>query len=152
YFTATDTMRPAGTNWVFNHPFFILLNVAVGGNWPGYPDGTTVFPQQMKIDYMRVYQAPDTAERFEATFVDNVAGWQRVYLPFDTFTRSAVQPVNAPNDGLTLTAVQGYRFDIVSEAPVCKACAAAPAQTGAFYLDDVRQTAIFKFYLPIIRR
>ena len=37
--------------------FFILLNVAVGGNWPGAPDASTVFPQQMQVDYIRVYQA-----------------------------------------------------------------------------------------------
>ncbi len=42
--------------WVFDHDFFILLNVAVGGNWPGVPDKTTVFPQTMKVDYVRVYQ------------------------------------------------------------------------------------------------
>jgi beta-glucanase (GH16 family) len=42
--------------WVFDHDFFILLNVAVGGGWPGYPDDTTVFPQTMKVDYVRVYQ------------------------------------------------------------------------------------------------
>lgn len=42
--------------WVFDHPFFILLNVAVGGGWPGYPDDTTIFPQQMLVDYVRVYQ------------------------------------------------------------------------------------------------
>lgn len=42
--------------WVFDHPFFILLNVAVGGSWPGYPDETTVFPQKMLVDYVRVYQ------------------------------------------------------------------------------------------------
>jgi beta-glucanase (GH16 family) len=40
----------------FHHPFFILLNVAVGGNWPGYPDETTVFPATMYVDYVRVYQ------------------------------------------------------------------------------------------------
>ena len=118
YFTATDTMIPAGTNWVFNHPFFIMLNVAVGGNWPGYPDGTTMFPQQMTVDYVRVYQAPDTAERFETTFVDNTVGWRKVILPFNNFTRSATQPVNAPNDGLTLTAVQGYRFDLAGSPTV----------------------------------
>lgn len=43
--------------WVFNHPFFIILNLAVGGNWPGYPDETTIFPQQLQVDYVRVYQA-----------------------------------------------------------------------------------------------
>jgi beta-glucanase (GH16 family) len=36
--------------------FFILLNVAVGGNWPGYPDATSIFPQTMQVDYVRVYQ------------------------------------------------------------------------------------------------
>ena len=41
--------------WVFTQPQFLLLNVAVGGNWPGYPDATTVFPQQMLVDYVRVY-------------------------------------------------------------------------------------------------
>jgi len=43
--------------WVFDHPFFIILNLAVGGNWPGYPDETTIFPQQLQVDYVRVYQA-----------------------------------------------------------------------------------------------
>jgi beta-glucanase (GH16 family) len=47
---------PAGTSWVFDHPFFIILNVAVGGGWPGNPDATTVFPQQMQVDYVRVYK------------------------------------------------------------------------------------------------
>lgn len=41
--------------WVFDHPFFILLNVAVGGFWPGYPDESTSFPQFMVVDYVRVY-------------------------------------------------------------------------------------------------
>ncbi|RPI01150.1 MAG: glycosyl hydrolase family protein, partial [Calditrichaeota bacterium] len=40
----------------FDQDFHMLLNVAVGGNWPGYPDGTTQFPQQMIVDYIRVYQ------------------------------------------------------------------------------------------------
>ncbi|MEV6376878.1 RICIN domain-containing protein [Micromonospora musae] len=48
-----------GNRWVFDHPFFMIMNVAVGGNWPGSPDGTTVFPQQMVVDYVRV-QAWDT--------------------------------------------------------------------------------------------
>lgn len=44
-----------GNQWVFDQPFFIILNVAVGGEWPGYPDGSTQFPQSMKVDYVRVY-------------------------------------------------------------------------------------------------
>lgn len=40
----------------FHFPFFIILNLAVGGNWPGNPDGTTPFPDTMYVDYVRVYQ------------------------------------------------------------------------------------------------
>ncbi|KRG82987.1 beta glucanase [Stenotrophomonas daejeonensis] len=42
--------------WVFDEPFFVLLNVAVGGSWPGSPDGSSRFPQRMYVDYVRVYQ------------------------------------------------------------------------------------------------
>ena len=56
YRTQTPADLPAGKSWVFDHPFFIILNVAVGGGWPGNPDSTTVFPQKMLIDYVRVYQ------------------------------------------------------------------------------------------------
>jgi beta-glucanase (GH16 family) len=57
---AYQTFTPANTGsspWVFNQPFFFILNVAVGGNWPGYPDGSTQFPQQMVVDYVRVYDS-----------------------------------------------------------------------------------------------
>ena len=57
YFTATPASLPGGGTWVFTNSEFVILNVAVGGNWPGYPDGTTVFPQQMLVDYVRVYKS-----------------------------------------------------------------------------------------------
>ena len=40
----------------FRKPFFLIFNVAVGGNWPGYPDETTVFPQKMVVDYVRIFE------------------------------------------------------------------------------------------------
>jgi beta-glucanase (GH16 family) len=50
------TPADAGGNpWVFDHPFFMLLNLAVGGNWPGPPDASTSFPQSLVADYIRVY-------------------------------------------------------------------------------------------------
>jgi beta-glucanase (GH16 family) len=52
----TPANLPPGAAWVFDHPFFLLLNVAVGGAWPGDPDASTVFPQQMLVDYVRVYE------------------------------------------------------------------------------------------------
>ena len=57
YATFTPSRLPAGMKWVFDHPFYIILNVAVGGDWPGPPDSTTLFPQTMLVDYVRVYKA-----------------------------------------------------------------------------------------------
>ncbi len=56
YKTRTPSDLPAGKTWVFDHPFFVILNVAVGGNLPGAPDATTQFPQSMLVDYVRVYE------------------------------------------------------------------------------------------------
>jgi beta-glucanase (GH16 family) len=56
YATRRPSDLPQGTKWVYDHPFFILLNLAVGGSWPGNPDKTTHFPQKMLVDYVRVYR------------------------------------------------------------------------------------------------
>jgi beta-glucanase (GH16 family) len=63
YKTGTPADLPGVTSWVFDHPFFIILNVAVGGDWPGSPDPTTIFPQQMLVDYVRVYQRATRSNR-----------------------------------------------------------------------------------------
>jgi beta-glucanase (GH16 family) len=55
YATFDSSQWPTGGKWVFDHPFFIILNVAVGGDWPGSPDASTKFPQTMLVDYVRVY-------------------------------------------------------------------------------------------------
>lgn len=55
YSTRTSADLPQGTKWVYDHPFFLLLNVAVGGGWPGNPDTSTIFPQTMLVDYVRAY-------------------------------------------------------------------------------------------------
>jgi beta-glucanase (GH16 family) len=56
YMTKGVEDLPGSTSWVFNHPFFIILNVAVGGHYVGSPNQSTVFPQTMYIDYVRVYE------------------------------------------------------------------------------------------------
>ncbi len=56
YKTLTPSDIPQGSTWVYDHPFFMILNFAVGGGWPGNPDNTSVFPQTMMIDYVRVYK------------------------------------------------------------------------------------------------
>lgn len=56
YFVVTPSSLPSGTSWVFDQPFFVILNLAVGGNYVGPPDASTVFPQTLLVDYVRVYQ------------------------------------------------------------------------------------------------
>lgn len=66
-YKATDAFLPAGHVWVFDepfnrpgepHPFYLLLNLAVGGSWPGSPDASTVFPAKMLIDWVRFTALP----------------------------------------------------------------------------------------------
>ncbi|MGB5304349.1 MAG: glycoside hydrolase family 16 protein [Gemmatimonadota bacterium] len=52
----TVTSSDVSGEWAFDHPFFILLNVAVGGGFVGSPDATTAFPQTMLVDWVRVYE------------------------------------------------------------------------------------------------
>jgi beta-glucanase (GH16 family) len=59
YETQDESEAGAGT-WEFDTPFFIILNVAVGGSWPGDPDSTTTFPQTLLVDWVRVYQKNGT--------------------------------------------------------------------------------------------
>ena len=57
FFTADKaTVEATKGPWVYDHPFYIILNNAVGGDWPGAPDATTVLPQRMLVDYVRVSQ------------------------------------------------------------------------------------------------
>jgi beta-glucanase (GH16 family) len=56
YKTITPQNLPAGKQWVYDHPFFVILNLAIGGNWGGVPDAATVFPGEMLVDYVRVYR------------------------------------------------------------------------------------------------
>jgi len=119
------TASPADVSpykWVFNDPFFVIVNLAIGGNFGGALSPLLTFPQALTIDYVRVYQGPDTAERWQASFVDEIPGWREVEIPFHAFSRSALQPTGAPDDGLGLDEIWGYGFG----------------------LDDVTGTATFK--------
>jgi beta-glucanase (GH16 family) len=55
YQTVGPSDLPTGTSWVFDHAFYVLLDLAVGGNYVGGPSADTVFPQAMLVDYVRVY-------------------------------------------------------------------------------------------------
>jgi beta-glucanase (GH16 family) len=88
YFMVTPANLPGGTTWVFTRPQFLLLNVAVGGNWPGNPDGTTTFPQRMTVDYVRVYSyvfPPPNAP----TGLNVTPGNAKAYLSWDASASGA---------------------------------------------------------------
>ena len=55
FFTVTPSDIPAGTQWAFDHPFYILLNFAIGGGFPGPPDASSPSPSDVLVDYVRVY-------------------------------------------------------------------------------------------------
>jgi beta-glucanase (GH16 family) len=55
YHEVRATRLPGGGRWVFDHPFFVVLNLSVGGHFGGEPDDSTVFPQTLRADWVRVY-------------------------------------------------------------------------------------------------
>ncbi len=61
FYTVTPHEVPTGGRWVFEHPFVLVLNLAVGGQWPGPPDATTPDPARMVVDYVRYYKPAPVA-------------------------------------------------------------------------------------------
>ena len=55
-YSTVNSTDIGGNTYPFNEQFFFIINLAVGGNWPGNPDATTYFPQWLIVDYIRVYQ------------------------------------------------------------------------------------------------
>lgn len=55
YATYTPASMPAGSQWVFNRPFFLILDLAVGGNFPAPPNATSPFPATMLVNWIHVY-------------------------------------------------------------------------------------------------
>ncbi|MGA7339110.1 MAG: glycoside hydrolase family 16 protein [Terracidiphilus sp.] len=58
YFVQDANDLPEGGEWVFDHPFYLIVNLAIGGDWPGSPDATTPNPAEILVDYVRVYKIP----------------------------------------------------------------------------------------------
>jgi beta-glucanase (GH16 family) len=73
YFRATPA-QIGGNTWVFDHPFYILLNVAVGGYWPGNPDASTQFPQTMLVDYVRASTSDTSPPATGSALRSNLSG------------------------------------------------------------------------------
>ena len=106
YFAATpNDLFLQGKQWVFNHPFFILMNVAVGGNFGGPVGADTVFPQSMSVDYVRLFQTRPRPVVFSTSFRDDFTGWKQISIPFSAFQ-------NLDGHVLDLSGIQTLRFSI----------------------------------------
>ena len=119
FFVGTASDMTSGQVWAFDHPFFLLLNLAIGGDgsWPGPADATTPSPAVMTVDYVRVYkagtvQAPTfsapppisikagaTSGNSSSFSVGDAAGSGRVYLTCATTAPQATCQVST-NDTL----------------------------------------------------
>jgi beta-glucanase (GH16 family) len=98
-----QTLTPAGVpgTWVFNHPFFILLNLAVGG--PSGSPGGTAFPQQMLVSYVRVYKLTDNGTSSYGGTMATIPGTVQAEN-YDTYNDST-DPTE-PGEGLAYNALQ----------------------------------------------
>jgi beta-glucanase (GH16 family) len=122
---------PAGKTWVFDHPFFILLNVAVGGSFPGNPDATTVFPQQLQVDYVRVYQR-STPSSIPVLFSDEGSN-RGLALDSVTFKRD---PFPADN---RLNFSSDHQVDVAGANVICSQ---VTIRNGHCRRDDAEDTII----------
>ena len=96
------------TNWFsqghgfpapFEQRFHFLLNVAVGGHWPGSPDHTTEFPQQMVVDYVRVYQDTEAQHgvSLPVIFEDRFFNWEDAFTGFEGGSVTVVENPDPDN-------------------------------------------------------
>jgi beta-glucanase (GH16 family) len=99
-----------GTN-EFHNNFFILLNLAVGGNWPGFTVDNNAFPANMYVDYVRVYQSGTAPTGVVTAYQDCNFGGTAVGLPVGSYTMSQLQARGLPNDYISSLRVQsGYQI------------------------------------------
>ncbi len=114
--------------WVFNHEFYLIINTAVGGHWPGYPDETTEFPQEMLVDYIRMYNLEDEliwSDEFEGAEINRdfwsfevgnghaqgIPGWGNAELQYYTAGENA----RIKNDKLVIDIKEENRTDQYGE-------------------------------------
>jgi len=131
----------AGRQWVFDHSFFIILNVAVGGSFPGSPDQTTTFPQTMTVDYVRAY----ADDRF-APKINNVAAAKKnLVVSGDNFDSESTIVMNGePQKTIRDDAAAG----LLSGKEVAKKIASGQTVHIQVQNGDGQNTAEFDYTKP----
>jgi len=105
FFINTPARIPAGTQWVYNHPFFILLNFAVGGGFPGPPNASSPSPADVLVDYVRVYVPGSGGPPAAPTLATPSAGNNQVSLSWTSSAGASTYNVKR-----TLTSGINYAF------------------------------------------
>lgn len=105
----------------FQLPFYLLLNLAVGGNWPGYPNGTTVFPAEMVVDYVRVYTYDANAgiateDKHEHTISPNPVGNQ-LYLNTENIVSYRINSIDGKTHCSASISIGSTFIDVKELAP-----------------------------------
>lgn len=104
----------AGDTEEFHRPFYLLLNVAVGGQWPGYSIDNNAFPQEMKVDYVRVYQ--EKPSNTGSANVNTTSGDVHIYQDANYGGRSASLGVG--NYNLASLEAKGFKNDDLTSLKV----------------------------------
>jgi beta-glucanase (GH16 family) len=100
----------------FQNNFFILLNLAVGGNWPGFTIDNNAMPASMYVDYVRVYQNVAAPAGVVTAYQDCNYGGNAVGLPVGSYTMSQLQARGLPNDYISSVRVQsGYQIRLYQD-------------------------------------
>lgn len=136
YFTVTPA-NIGGNTWVFDHNHYFLLNVAVGGQWPGNPDGTTVLPQRMLVDYVRVYtNAPACVPPAAPTAGHNGPLWMGMTLnltastvPGATYNWTGPNGFNSTNQNPSIVNASTNSSGQFSVTASAGGCTSVPAVT-----------------------
>lgn len=156
YKTRTPADLPPGTTWVYDHPFFIILNVAVGGYWPGNPDSTTVFPQTMLVDYVRVYQRSvpsNTPVVFTAEGSNRALAFDSVWLKPEPFTVTST--INFSGDQHTRLMLLVANVDLLPGDGASVVTAQAQDSLGNIYplpVENVVKVPSFDWITEVIVR
>ena len=143
FFIQNVSNFPEDRQWVFDHPFYLVMNLAVGGDWSGDPDNTTPTPSDIVVDYVRMYKIPTGAPSIEWNAVPvktgSVAssklilrgekGSGRVFLSCSTEPASAVCALESSTVDFTNSDVQQDTITLSPDAIVHGAKAVAPSGT-----------------------
>ena len=138
-----------GNTQAFQKPFFILLNMAVGGNWPGSPDASTQFPAKMYVDYVHVYSAVDApvvtskpnfmiVSKFDGKALDLISGNTTNGAPINQWSYDA----NSTNQKWSIEPSGNGHFKIISAVTGKALCIEGPSLADGAQIHDWDYTGV----------